>query len=163
MGAIAEGGIEVLNDDLIDELSIPPRVVQQVAVRERIELDRRDGLYRGGRSLSRVRGRHVILIDDGLATGSTMQAAVTALRRLAPARIVVAVPVGAPDTCIRMGLFADDVICLSMPEPFHAVGAWYEQFSQTTDDEVKRLLSPPSVGRESSGESAASLLNPLPS
>jgi predicted phosphoribosyltransferase len=142
MGAIAEGGVEVLSDDLIHELGIPQKIVQQVAVRERMELDRRDALYRGGRSLPAVRGRVVILVDDGLATGSTVQAAVTALRRMGPARIVVAVPVGARETCERLRRLADAVICLITPEPFQAVGLWYEEFTQTTDDEAKRLLTP---------------------
>jgi predicted phosphoribosyltransferase len=146
MGAIAEGGIEVLSDDLIHELGIPQKMVQQVAVRERIELDRRDALYRGGRTLPPIRGQVVILIDDGLATGATMQAAATALRRLEPARIVVAAPVGAPDTCERMGQFADEGVCLAMPEPFQAVGLWYEQFAQTTDEEVKQMLAGPLPG-----------------
>ena len=141
MGAIAEGGVEVLNDDLIRELGIPQKLVQQIAVRERMELDRRDGLYRDGRPLPAVQGRIVILVDDGLATGSTMQAAATALRRLEPARVIVAVPVGAHDTCERLGRFADKVICLIAPEPFQAVGLWYDEFSQTSDDEVKRLLT----------------------
>ena len=143
MGAIAEGGVEVLSDDLIREFGIPQRVVQQVAVRERMELDRRDAQYRSGRTLPSVRGHIVILVDDGLATGSTMQAAVTALRRLEPARVVVAAPVGARDTCARMKLFADEVVCVEMPEPFQAVGLWYEQFAQTTDEEVKRSLTGP--------------------
>jgi putative phosphoribosyl transferase len=143
MGAIAEGGVEVLSDDLIRALGIPQKVVQQVAVRERMELDRRDALYRRGRTLPPVRGHIVILVDDGLATGSTMQAAVTALRRLEPARVVVAAPVGARDTCARMKLFADEVVCVEMPEPFQAVGLWYEQFAQTTDEEVKRSLTGP--------------------
>jgi predicted phosphoribosyltransferase len=142
MGAIAEGGVEVLNDDVIHGLTIPQKVVQQVAVRERMELERRDALYRGGRSHPAVRGRIVILVDDGLATGSTMQAAVTALRRQEPARIVVAVPVGARDTCDRLARFADEVVCLIAPEPFQAVGLWYDEFTQTTDDEVKSLLGP---------------------
>ena len=142
MGAIAEGGVEVLNDDVIHGLTIPQKVVQQVAVRERLELDRRDALYRGGRPHAAIRDRIVILVDDGLATGSTMQAAVTALRRLDPARIIVAVPVGASDTCNRLARFADEVVCLMAPEPFQAVGLWYEQFTQTTDDEVTRLLTP---------------------
>jgi predicted phosphoribosyltransferase len=143
MGAIAEGGVEVLSDDLIRELGIPQSVVQDVTVRERMEFDRRDALYRRGRTLPPVRGRIVILVDDGLATGSTMQAAVTALRRLEPARVVVAAPVGARDTCARMKLFADEVVCVEMPEPFQAVGLWYEQFAQTTDEEVKRSLTGP--------------------
>ena len=142
MGAIAEGGVEVLSDDLIHDLGITQKMVQQVAVRERMELDRRDTLYRGGRSLPSVRGRTVILIDDGLATGSTMQAAITALRRLGPSRIVVAVPVGSLETCERLRRFADEVVCLIAPEPFQAVGLWYEEFTQTTDDEAKRLLTP---------------------
>jgi putative phosphoribosyl transferase len=141
MGAIAEGGVEVLNDDIIHDLAIPQKIVQQVAVRERMELERRDVLYRGGRPLPAVRGRTVVLVDDGLATGSTMQAAVTALQRLEPARIVVAVPVGARDTCDRLGRFADEVVCLIAPEPFQAVGLWYEEFTQIADDEVKRLLT----------------------
>jgi putative phosphoribosyl transferase len=154
MGAIAEGGVEVLNDDLIRDLGIPQKIVQQVAVRERMELDRRDALYREGRSLPAIRDRIVILIDDGLATGSTMQAAATALRRLEPARIVVAVPVGAYDTCERMGQFADEVVCLTAPEPFQAVGLWYEQFTQTTDEEVQQLLR-----RAGPSEVATSLLH----
>ena len=146
MGAIAEGGIEVLSDDLIHELGIPQKMVQQVAVRERIELDRRDALYRSGRALPVIRGHIVILIDDGLATGATMQAAATALRRLEPARIVIAAPVGASDTCARMAQFADEVVCLATPEPFQAVGLWYEQFAQTTDEEVRLLLAGPLPG-----------------
>src|SRR5580765_4612577 len=131
MGDIAEGGVEVLSDDLIQELGVPSKMVQDVAVRERTELERRGTLYRQGRSLPSVHGRTVILIDDGLATGATMQAAVTALRHLEPARIVVAVPVGARDTCARMSRFADEVVCVGMPEPFQAVGLWYESFDQT--------------------------------
>ena len=146
MGAIAEGGVEVLNDDLIRDVAVPPRLVQEVAFRERLELERRDVLYRQGRPLPAVRNRVVILIDDGLATGATMQAAATALRRLQPARIVVAVPVGATETCVRMKRFADEVVCVTTPDPFDAVGLWYERFDQTTDDEVRRLLS----GRASS-------------
>jgi erythromycin esterase-like protein/adenine/guanine phosphoribosyltransferase-like PRPP-binding protein len=140
MGAIAEGGVEVLSDDLIAELGVPPALVQQVAVRERLELDRRDQLYRRGRPRPPLRDRTVILVDDGLATGSTMQAAVVALRTLGPARIVVAAPVGARDTCARLRKYADEVACLATPEPFQAVGLWYGEFSQTTDDEVRRLL-----------------------
>jgi len=153
MGAIAEGGVEVLNDELIRDLGIPQKMVQEVAVRERMELDRRDTLYRGGRPLPAVRGRIVILVDDGLATGSTMQAAVTALRRLEPARIVVAAPVGAQETCDRLGQFANEVVCLIAPQQFQAVGLWYDAFTQTTDDEVKRL-----VGSAGPPESATSLL-----
>ena len=141
MGAIAEGGIEVLSRDLIRDLEIPRALVEQVAVRERIELERRDTLYRGTRRAATVRDRIVILVDDGLATGSTMEAAVLALKQQQPARIVIAVPVGARETCDRLRRLADEVICLSMPEPFNAVGLWYDDFLQTTDDEVKRFVA----------------------
>jgi erythromycin esterase-like protein/adenine/guanine phosphoribosyltransferase-like PRPP-binding protein len=141
MGAIAAGGIEVLSEDLIRDLGIPHAVVQQVAVRERLELERRDQEYRGGRQAPNVRDRHIILVDDGLATGATMQAAILALRQHGPASINVAVPVGARDTCERLRRLADTVECLSMPEPFQAVGLWYDAFDQTSDDEVRRLLA----------------------
>jgi len=141
MGAIAEGGVEVLSHDLIRDLEIPSALVEQVASRERLELERRDVLYRGERRPPRVRDRTVVLVDDGLATGSTMEAAILALRRQRPAHIVVAVPVGARETCDRLRQVADEVVCASMPEPFSAVGLWYEEFAQTTDEEVKRLLA----------------------
>jgi predicted phosphoribosyltransferase len=146
MGAIAAGGIEVLSRDLILDLQIPHALVEQVAVRERLELERRDTLYRSGRRPAVVRDRTVILVDDGLATGSTMHAAILALRQQAPARIVVAVPVGARETCEQLRRLADEVVCVSTPEPFRAVGLWYEQFTQTSDEEVIRLLgaAPPS-------------------
>ena len=140
MGAIAEGGVEVLSEDVIRDIGISTSAIAQVAVRERMELDRRDTMYRHGRARPEVRGKTVIVIDDGLATGASMQAAVIALRRLEPARIVVAVPVGAKDTCERLALIADEVVCAMTPEPFQAVGLWYQQFAQTTDDEVKQLL-----------------------
>jgi predicted phosphoribosyltransferase len=141
MGAIAEGGVEVLSHDLIRHLGIPPATVQQVAGRERLEMERRDVRYRGGRSLPALRGRTVLVIDDGLATGSTMEAAIHALRKHSAARIVVAAPVGARETCERLRAVADEVVCASTPEPFDAVGRWYEEFSQTTDEEVVHLLS----------------------
>jgi erythromycin esterase-like protein/predicted phosphoribosyltransferase len=141
MGAIAEGGIEVLSRDLIRDLGIPRVLVEQVAVRERLELERRDTLYRGARRRAVVRDRTVVLVDDGLATGSTMEAAILALKQQHPARIVIAVPVGARETCDRLHRMADEVVCVSTPEPFNAVGLWYEEFSQTSDDEVKRLLA----------------------
>lgn len=141
MGAIAAGGVEVLSNDVIADLGIPKALVQQVAVRERLELERRDRLFRSNRQAPIVRDRIVILIDDGLATGATMEAAIIALRRLAPAKIVVAVPVGAPETCERLGRLADRLVCLMMPTPFSAVGLWYEDFTQTSDDEVRRLLT----------------------
>ena len=141
MGAIAAGGIEVLSHDLVRRLQIPHAAIQQVAVRERLELDRRDAAYRGSRRPPDLRDRTVILVDDGLATGSTMQAAILAVRAQNPARIVVAAPVGARDTCRGLARLADDVVCVSMPESFDAVGRWYEDFSPTSDDEVKRLLA----------------------
>ena len=141
MGAIAEGGIKVLNEPLISDLEIPHALVQQVVSRERIELDRRHRLYRGDRQPPPVRDRVVVLVDDGLATGATMEAAVTALRQQTPARIVVAVPVGARDTHDRLRTIADEVVCVAMPEPFYGVGRWYEDFSETTDAEVRSLLA----------------------
>jgi predicted phosphoribosyltransferase len=141
MGAIATGGVRVLNEQVVNALGIPEQVIDTVAVREQQELARRERLYRGERPPPEVRGRSVILVDDGLATGATMQAAVEALRRLQPARIVVAVPTASPDTCEQLRAQADEVICATTPEPFRAVGLWYEDFSQTTDDEVRELLA----------------------
>lgn len=140
-GAIAQGGVQVVNDALIAELGLPPSAVERVAARERAELERRDALYRGGRPFPVIRDRVVVLIDDGLATGATMEAAVTALRRLHPARVVVAAPVGARETCDRLSGIGDEVVCAATPAPFDAVGLWYEDFSQTTDDEVRALLA----------------------
>jgi len=151
MGAIAAGGIEVLSHDLIDDLGIPRALVEQVAVRERIEVERRASLYRAGRPQPELRGRVVILVDDGLATGSTMEAAILAVRQQKPSRVVVAVPVGALDTCDRLQRpdLADQVVCVETPEPFAAVGLWYEEFMQTADEEVKELLaSVPQSGAE---------------
>src|SRR5206468_8259624 len=140
MGAIASGGVRVLSEDLIDQLGIPRTAVEQVAVRERLELERRDQLYRGGRPLPMLRDRTVILVDDGLATGATMEAAVVAAKQYQPARVIVAAPVGAVETCHRLEQIADDVVCAATPEPFQAVGLWYEVFDQTTDEEVIELL-----------------------
>src|SRR5712671_4783298 len=141
MGAVATGGVRVLNDQLVNRLGIPDHLIDAVAVREGQELARRERLYRGGRPLLDVRDRTVILVDDGLATGATMHAAIAALRQLYPARIVVAVPTASPETCEEMRAEADDVICAVTPEPFHAVGRWYQDFSQTTDEEVGALLA----------------------
>lgn len=140
MGAIAAGGVIAVNQDVIDQLGIPRPVIDEVAARERVELDRRAASYRRGRTPPEVKDRTVILIDDGLATGATMEAAILALRTQEPSRIVVAVPVGALDTCQRLRTVADDVVCLATPEPFRAVGLWYEEFSQTTDREVVAAL-----------------------
>src|ERR1700726_1255747 len=145
MGAIATGGVRVLNDQLVERLGIPAHMIDAVAARERQELARRERLYRGGRPPPDVRGRTAILVDDGLATGATMHAAIEALRQQKPARIVVAVPTASPEACEEMKAKADDVICAITPEPFHAVGRWYQDFSQTTDEEVSVLLSPQSA------------------
>src|SRR5438445_3876086 len=140
MGAIASGGVRVLNEDVVRPLRIPGDVIDAVAAEEQQELERRERAYRGDRPAPDVRGRAVILVDDGLATGSTMRAAVAALRQQRPARIVVAVPVGAAETCAEFQAEADETICARTPEPFYAVGLWYDDFSQTTDEEVHDLL-----------------------
>jgi predicted phosphoribosyltransferase len=141
MGAIASGGVRVVNREVVDELHIPADVIDAVAAEEGEELRRRETAYRDGRPAPEVAGKTVILVDDGLATGSTMRAAVAAARRLGPTAAVVAVPVGAADTCEAFHNVADDVICLTHPDPFFAVGNWYEDFSQTTDEEVRELLA----------------------
>ena len=145
MGAIAEGGISVLNLELIRSLSISNALVEQVSDREQTELARRARIFRGERLPPRVTGQTVILIDDGLATGASMEAAILALRNQEAARIVVAVPVGARETCARLSRVADEVVSVEMPEPFYTVGAWYDDFSQMTDDEVATHLAAPQV------------------
>jgi putative phosphoribosyl transferase len=141
MGAVASGGRMVLANDVVRTLGITEDIIQAAARREMAEIERREKLYRSGRPPLQLDGRDVILVDDGLATGSTMLAAVQAAHAQNPARIVVAVPVGAPDTCRMLEAYADEVICLHTPEPFYAVGMWYDDFTQTTDEEVIRLLS----------------------
>ena len=140
MGAIASGGIRVLNDEVVQHLNIPPELIDAVAEREQVELERREAEYRHGAPLPSLRNRTVILVDDGLATGSTMKAAVEAVKHEQPARVIVAVPVGAPETCRALTTIADEVICARMPSPFSAVGQWYRDFTQTTDHEVTDLL-----------------------
>ena len=140
MGAIASGGIRVLNDEVVKWYGIPPEAIDAVAREEERELGRREIAYREGRDGVPLEGRVVILIDDGLATGSTMMAAVKAVRQRAPGRVIVAVPVGARETCGALAAVADEVVCLRMPEPFSAVGQWYLDFDQTSDDEVRKLL-----------------------
>ena len=140
LGAIATGGVRVLNEEVLQALRIPDRVIDALAGREQEELARRERVYRGHRPPLDVRGRTVILVDDGLATGATMHAAIRALRQQQPARIVVAVPTAAPQTCDELKSEVDDVICATTPDPFYAVGLWYEDFSQTTDEEVRELL-----------------------
>jgi predicted phosphoribosyltransferase len=141
MGAIASGGVRVLNDELLAAYPVPRAAIESVTRAERVELARREQEYRGGRPLVAVDGRTVVLIDDGLATGASMRAAVQAIRPLRPARVVVAAPVGARETCEVLRAVADDLVCPFMPEPFSAVGLWYADFSQTSDDEVRGLLA----------------------
>jgi putative phosphoribosyl transferase len=141
MGAIASGGAQVLSQDVIEMLGISDTAIEAVAAREQAELARRERAYRGTRPAPEVHGRTVLLVDDGLATGATMRAAVRSVRARQPARIVVAVPVGAPETCAELRAEADEVVCAHSPEPFEAVGAWYDDFSQTSDDEVRELLA----------------------
>jgi len=140
MGAIASGGVRVLNDDVIAWYGLPPSAIDEVTRSEALELERRESLYREGRKLLPISGRTVVLVDDGLATGSTMQAAVQAARRLDPSRIVVAVPVGAEEACTTLARLVDEVVCPLVPPSLSAVGAWYQDFSQTPDEEVREIL-----------------------
>jgi putative phosphoribosyl transferase len=140
MGAIASGGVRVLSDDVVQWYRIPDSAIEAVTQTEMAELARREREYRAGRPLAELRGRIAILVDDGLATGSTMRAAVQAVRAHDPARVIVAVPVGAPETCAQFADVADDTVCARTPEPFSAVGLWYRDFSQTSDEEVRELL-----------------------
>jgi predicted phosphoribosyltransferase len=141
MGAIASGGVRVINQRVIDTLKIPPEVIEQVTTMELEELERREREYRDGRPPVEVAGRVAILVDDGLATGASMRAAIEALRRREPGRIIVAVPVGAAETCSDLRQEADEAVCAQEPTEFYAVGLWYEDFAQTTDDEVRDLLA----------------------
>lgn len=140
MGAIASGGVWVLNEDVIRALNIDEAVLADSAANEWRELRRRERDYRDDRPPPDLRGRTLIVVDDGLATGSTVKAAVTALRKQKPRRIVVAVPLGSAAACAELGELADEVVCAKMPEPFYAVGAWYHNFAQTSDEEVHELL-----------------------
>lgn len=141
MGAIATGGVRVLNEDVVADLRIPPEIVDAVTEREEAELARRERSYRGGREPPKLSGRTVVLVDDGLATGATMRAAVEAVRAQSPARLVVAVPVAPPDTVARFGAEGVEVLCPLTPRLFGGVGQFYGDFSQTTDDEVRAILS----------------------
>jgi putative phosphoribosyl transferase len=141
MGAIATGGVRVVNESVVDYLRIPGEVIDAVAGEEQRELERRERAYRDDRPAPDVRGKTVILVDDGLATGSTMRAAAAALRKQGPARIVVAVPVSSRETCDEFRSEVDDIVCAMTPRPFRGVGMWYEDFSQTTDEEVRELLA----------------------
>jgi len=140
MGALASGGVRVLDEDVIRIAGVSETDIRQVLAAEEAELERREQQYRGARPFPDLTGRTVILVDDGLATGATMRAAVAALRKKGPARVVVAVPVAAPVICNAFRSIADEIVCVETPEGFSAVGQWYEDFSQTTDDEVHELL-----------------------
>jgi predicted phosphoribosyltransferase len=140
MGAIASGGVRVINEGMLQGLRVPNHIIDEVVKRELRELNRRENVYRAGLPAINVSGQVVILVDDGLATGSTMRAAALALQKQDPKRLVVAVPVGAPQTCDEFRSEVDEIICAVEPDCFHAVGLWYEDFSQTTDEEVQQLL-----------------------
>ena len=141
MGAIASGGVRVMNRDVVEALQIPEHAVGEVERRERMEIERREHAYRGKRQRPAVAGQCVILVDDGVATGATMRAAIAALRLQKPARIVVAVPVAPPDTVDVLRSEADEVVCLAAPEPFRAIGCWYVEFPQLSDEEVRARLA----------------------
>jgi putative phosphoribosyl transferase len=162
MGAIASGGVRVLNRDAVAGLGIPERVIDQVAERELRELERRERTYRDGREAPALEGRIVIVVDDGLATGASMRAAVEALKKRHPARIVVAVPVGSTDTCARLRGEVDEVVCAATPDPFYAVGPWYEEFDQTTDNEVHDALAQAATRQPGSSHETASGIRASP-
>jgi putative phosphoribosyl transferase len=140
MGAIATGGVRILNKDVVQFLDIPDEIIDKIAENEQKELERRERLYRGDRPVYAVQGRTIILVDDGIATGATMHAAVAALKQRQPTRIIIAVPTAAPSTCDEFEAEVDELVCLIRPEPFIAVGYWYKQFSQTSDEEVRSML-----------------------
>jgi predicted phosphoribosyltransferase len=154
MGAIASGGVQVVNEDVVEALDVPPERLAAVAAAEEQELERRLRAYRSDMPPPDVKGKIAILVDDGLATGSSMRAAVQALRRLDPARVVVAVPTAAAETCERLAAEADEVVCASTPRPFHAVGLSYRDFAQTTDAEVSDLLRRAASGAAGPGPPA---------
>ena len=155
MGAIATGGYEVLNDQLIAELGITPLQVADVADRETAELRRREAIYRAGRPPIELEGRMVYLVDDGLATGFTMRAAIGALREIGAERLVVAVPVGAEDTCAEIVTLVDGLVCPFLPDPFHAVSLWYKNFEPTTDQEVQDCLAAAALNHDATHAPAA--------
>lgn len=139
MGALASGNVRVLNEEVVRSFEVSDRTIEAVTQKERVELERRERLYRGHAGPLSVRGMTVLLVDDGVATGSTIRAAIAALRQQGPIEIVVAVPVAPPSTCEILRSEADQVVCVATPEPFYAVGQWYRVFDQTTDDEVRAL------------------------
>lgn len=141
MGAIASGGVRVLNNAVIASMGVSPEAVEAVTARERRELERRERVYRGGRPAPEIAGRTLILVDDGIATGATIRAAVMALRQLHPARIVIATPVAAPSTCAELRPLVDDLICAQSPEDLYGIGFWYERFPQLSDNELRAYLA----------------------
>ncbi len=141
MGAIASGGVRIINEHIINLVNISEDTIARVAAQEERELERRERLYRGDRADLDLEGRIVILVDDGLATGATMWAAVASVRRQHPAKIVIAVPVAASATCQELQVAVDEIVCVATPDPFYSVGLWYEDFPQTTDDQVRQLLA----------------------
>lgn len=141
MGAIASGGIRFLNQSVLRHADIPMAVIDAVTAREAAELERREALYRAGRPPLQVQGRTVLLVDDGVATGSTLRAAIAALRQMQVGKLIVALPVGPADTCAQLTREADVVVCMHTPRPFYGVGQWYVDFGQTSDDEVQALLA----------------------
>ncbi len=155
MGAVASGGVRVLNDEVIRMLNVPERAIDEVAEREKRTLEERERAYRDGLPAARVEGKTVILVDDGLATGSTMRAAIAAVKQQRPARIVVAVPIAAPSACDELGVGVDDIICAETREPFYAVGFWYRDFPQTTDKQVRDLLREAARSRSTPSDRAA--------
>jgi len=140
MGAVASGGVRVLNEEVIRQLEIPQSAIENGTKRELGEIERRERLYREGRPALRPAGRSVLLVDDGLATGATMLAATRAVRQQGPARLAVAAPVGSIEACEEFRRDVDEILCAATPQPFHAVGIWYEDFAQTSDEEVRELL-----------------------
>ena len=149
MGAIASGGTRVLNESLIRALGVSRGLVDRITEQEQTEVQRRERLYRGDRPFPDLHGRTVILVDDGLATGASMYAAVKALRQLTPARLIVAVPVAVEEVCTQLRPIVDEIICATTPQPFEGVGRWYQNFAQTTDDEVRELLRRANLGTAS--------------
>ncbi|HKI98397.1 MAG TPA: phosphoribosyltransferase [bacterium] len=141
MGALAYGGVRVLNEDVVSHLGLRPETIEAAAARELPELERRERAYRGGRPRPELHGRCVVLVDDGLATGSTMEAAIRAVRQLGPARLLVAVPVAPGDTVRRLRRLVDELVCLAEPEPFFSIGQWYRDFAQVDDTTVQALLA----------------------
>jgi predicted phosphoribosyltransferase len=148
MGAIASGELRLLNEDIVQSLNISDEEIARVAAQEQRELQRREIAYRGDRPELDVSNQTALLVDDGLATGASMRAAAVGLKAKEPAQIVVAVPVAAPDTCQSIGALVDRVVCLSTPEPLHSIGRWYDDFSQTTDDEVRDYLEQVAAGEK---------------